>query len=246
MVTWFVTKQVCWRHLYCKELLNECVRGKDYGVYNNTRGVLQVPQTRYACIYKISKQWTSWLNWWLIFCSFVILLLMSNKGLVSSPAADQTLGEYKDLIVSLKCLASPWIRDSYFLLTSSSHDCNSCSDFLEPIYTQIKECAQCTEPAPHHTSLAMQSCSVIVTETSLMHGHCAGLICFKRGSHFPSDWPTCYHSMFLLFLLCSVCWTDWGQIFSRMLVSHGGLDVFYPVSSTIWNQCSWRRIAAAE
>lgn len=40
--------------------------------------------------------------------------------------------------------------------------------------------------------------------------------------------------------------TDREHIFSRMLVSHGGLDVFYPVSSTIWNQCSWRGMAAVE
>ncbi|KAG7320440.1 hypothetical protein KOW79_016293 [Hemibagrus wyckioides] len=99
------------------------------------------------------------------------------------------------------------------------------------------------EPAPQLTSLAMQSSSVIMTKTSLADGHCTGLVCLNRSSHFLSKLNHLLSQLFLLFPCFPVlfqpahfhtaCWSNRGRIFSRMLVSHGGLDVFYPVSSTI-------------
>lgn len=202
-------------------------------------------------IFEEFKQWPSWLKWWLIFCLIVILFYI--KCLVSSPVAKQSLAEYKDLIVSLKCLASPWIRDSYFLTLDIILP-QRMQWFLEPIYTQIKwvSGARSLLLTSHHWPCKVVPsswpkpvwCMVIVLASFVVPGAATSLL---------TDPPAI--TAFFSFSCCvlsqpghfhTACRPDRGMIFSRMLVSHGGLDVFYPVSSTIWNQCSWSSIAAAE
>lgn len=125
----------------------------------------------------LPKQSLSWLKSVKLMGSFFspfMITYTSNRRLASSPTADQSSGEYTALIVSFKPFSDSVTHIFWLLafalekvLTSSSHDCKSCSDFFRAYFHTDKQSTQCMKPALQLASLAMQGSSVIMTESSL-------------------------------------------------------------------------------